>query len=60
MVFISFIVDLARPLKLGAFETTLGVLKCAASNLSTGFETRSDFLLNDASDPATGRFLLLL
>ena len=54
----SFKVDLARPLKLGAFETTLGVLNCAASNLSTGLETRSDLLLDDdVSDPVTGRFV---
>ena len=59
MDFISFKVDLARPLKLGALKTALGVLNCAASNLSTGFETRSDFLLDDdASDLAAGRFVV--
>ena len=58
MDFISFKVDLARPLELGAFETMLGVLNCAASNLSTGFETLSDFLLDGVSDPAGGRFVL--
>ena len=58
MDFISFKVDFARPLKLGAFETMLGVLNCASSNLSTGFETRSDLLLDDdVSDPAGGRFV---
>ena len=54
----DFKVDLARPLELGAFETMLGVLNCAASNLSTGFETLSDFLLDGVSDPAGGRFVL--
>ena len=48
----SFKVDLARPLMLGTFDIMLGTLNCAESNLSTGFETRSDFLLDDASDPA--------
>ena len=38
---------------LGTFDTMLGTLNCAESNLSTGFETRSDFLLDDASDPVT-------
>ena len=58
MVFISFKVDLARPLMLGTLEATLGILNCAESNLSTGFETQSDFLLDDDSDPATGRFVV--
>ena len=54
-----FKVDLARPLKLGAFETMLGVLNCAPSNLSTGFETQSDLLLDDdVSDPAPGRLVV--
>ena len=55
--FMSFKVDLARPLTLGAFETTLGTLNCVASNLSTGLETRSDLLLDDVSDPAGCRFV---
>ena len=53
MLFISFRVDLARPLMLGTLEAMLGILNCAESNLSTGFETRSDFLLDDVSDPDT-------
>ena len=53
MLFISFKVDLARPLMLGTLEAMLGILNCAESNLSTGFETRSDFLLDDLSDPVT-------
>ena len=54
----DFKVDLARPLELGAFETMLGVLNCAASNLSIGFDTLSYFLMDGVSEPAGGRFVL--
>ena len=46
ILFISFRVDLARLLM-------LGTLNCAESNLSTGFETRSDFLLDEFSGSVT-------
>ena len=53
MLFISFRVDLARPLMLGTLEAMLGILNCAESNFSTGLVTLLDFLLDELSDPVT-------
>ena len=47
MLFTFFRVDFARP-----FEVMLGILNCALSYFSTGFETRSDFLLDKLSVPS--------
>ena len=60
MLFTFYRVDFARPLEvtlgilevmLGILEVMLEILSCALSYFSTGFEIRSDFLLDEPSDP---------